>query len=137
VLSVSRAKRKTRLHSCGCDQSIGELNAVGQSMLFDEGGGCSTDGFGKGKDSELELAERLPDQARLRLGSGALKKLHEGDDGQGAIRCGVDGAGCASAATGRPDQNVCIEDHFDLRTRGCFLVLVSAGARRGRRKWRR
>jgi len=93
-------------------------------MLFDEGGGSGTDGFGKGKDSELELAERLPDQPRLRLRSGALKKLHEGDDGQGAIRCGVDGAGCASAAAGRPDQNVGIEDHFDLRTRGCFPMLV-------------
>ena len=67
VLSVSRAKRKTGLHSCGCDQSIGELNAVCESMLFDEGGGCGTDGFGKRKDSELKLAERLPDQARLRL----------------------------------------------------------------------
>jgi hypothetical protein len=43
------------------------LNAVVESMLFDEGGGYSTDAFGKGKDSELELAERLPDQARLRL----------------------------------------------------------------------
>ena len=38
-----------------------------ESMLFDEGGGSRTDGFGKRKDPELELAERLPDQAGLRL----------------------------------------------------------------------
>ena len=67
MFSVCRAKGKTRVHSCGRDQGIGELNAVGESMLFNEGGGCRTDGFGKGKDSELQLAERLPDQARLRL----------------------------------------------------------------------
>ncbi len=67
MLDVSRAKRETRLHSCGCDKSIGELYAVGESVLFDEGGGCSTDGFRKGKDSELELTERLPDQAPLGL----------------------------------------------------------------------
>ena len=97
---------------------------MGESMLFDQAGGCSTDSFGKRKDSELKLAEGLPDQARLRLRSGALKKLHEGDDGQGAIRRGVDDAGCAPAATGRPDQNVGIEDHFDLRTRGCFPMLL-------------
>jgi hypothetical protein len=90
------------------------LNAVVESMLFDEGSGYSTDGFEKGKDPELELAKRLPDQPRLRLRSGALKELHEGDEGQGAIRCGVDGAGCASGAAGRPDQNVCIEDHSTL-----------------------
>jgi hypothetical protein len=43
------------------------LNAVGESVLFDEAGGCSTDGFGKGQDSELELAKRLLDLARLQL----------------------------------------------------------------------
>ena len=67
MFSVSRAKGKTGLHSCGCDQRIGKLNALGESMLFDEGDGCSTDGFGKGRDSELELAKRLPDLARLQL----------------------------------------------------------------------
>src|ERR1022692_1744668 len=103
MFSVSRAKGKTRLHSCGCDQSIGQLNAVGESVLFDEGDGCSTDGFGKGQDSELELAKRLLDLARLQLRSGALKKFHEGDNGQGAIWCGVDGAGCPFAAARRPD----------------------------------
>jgi hypothetical protein len=45
------------------------LDAVGESVLFDEGDGCRTDGFGKGQDSELELAKRLLDLARLhRLG---------------------------------------------------------------------
>ena len=67
MFSVSRAKGKTRLHSRGCDQSIGQLNAVGESVLFDQGDGCRTDGFGKGQDSELELAKRLPDLARLQL----------------------------------------------------------------------
>ena len=57
MFSVSRAKGKARRHGCGCDQSIGQLNAVGESVLFDEGDGCSADGFRKGQDSELELAE--------------------------------------------------------------------------------
>ena len=67
MFSVSRAKGKARLHSCGCDQSIGELNTVGESVLFDEGDGCSTDGFGKRQDPELQLAKRLLDLARLQL----------------------------------------------------------------------
>ena len=100
------------------------MNAVGESVLFDEGDGCGADGFGKGQDSELELAKRLPDLARLQLRSGALKKFHEGDDGQGAIRCGVDGAGCPFAAAGRPDQNIGIEDHFNFRKRSCFPMLA-------------
>jgi hypothetical protein len=43
------------------------LNTVGESVLFDEGDGCSADGFGKRQDSELQLAKRLPDLARLQL----------------------------------------------------------------------
>jgi hypothetical protein len=124
VFSVFGAKGETRLHSCGCDQSIGQLNAVGESVLFDEGGGCGTDGFGKGQDSELELAKRLPDLARLQLRSGTLKKLNEGDNGQDAIRRGVDGAGRPFAAAGRPDQNIGIEDHFNFRKRDCFPMPV-------------
>lgn len=38
---------------------------MGERVLFNEGGGQSTDGFGKGHDSEFELAKRLPDLARL------------------------------------------------------------------------
>ena len=82
------------------------MNAVGESVLFDEGDGNSTDGFRKGQDSELELAKRLPDLARLQLGSGTVKNLHEGDHGQGTIWCGVDGAGCPFSAAGRPNQNI-------------------------------
>lgn len=67
MFSVSGAKGETRLHSCGCDQSIGQLNPVGQSVQFDEGGGCGADGFGKGQDSELEMAKRLLDLACLQL----------------------------------------------------------------------
>jgi hypothetical protein len=137
VFSISRAKGKTGVDSCGCDQSIGELNAVGESVLFDEGGGGSADGFGKGQDSELELAKRLPDLARLQLGSGALKKFHKGDYGQRAIRCGVDGAGRLFAAAGRPDENIGIEHHFDFRERSGFPMPVCARTRRGSRKLRR
>jgi hypothetical protein len=43
------------------------LDAVGESMLLDQGDGCSADGFGKGQDSELKLAKGLPDLARLQL----------------------------------------------------------------------
>jgi hypothetical protein len=67
MFSVSRAKRKTSLHSCGCDQSIGEFNAVRESVLFTEGGGCSTDGFGKRQDPELQLVKRHLDLAQLQL----------------------------------------------------------------------
>jgi hypothetical protein len=124
MFSVSSAKGKTGLHSRGCDQRIGELNPVCESVLLDQGGGCSADGFGKGKDSELELAKGLPDLARLQLRSGALKKLHEGDDGQGAIRRRVDNAGCPFATAGRPDRNIGVEDHFDFRKRSCFSMPV-------------
>ena len=124
MFSVSRAKGKTGRHSCGCDQSIGQLNAMGESVLFDEGGGCCTDGFGKRKDPELKLAKRLLDLARLHLRSGALQKLHQGDDRQGPMWHGVDGAGCPFAAAGRPDQNICIEDHFGFRKRRCLPMLV-------------
>jgi hypothetical protein len=79
------------------------LNAVGESVLFNEGDGCGTDGFGKGQYSELELAQRLPDLPCLQLGSGGLKKLHERDKGHGAIWCGVDDAGCPFATAERPD----------------------------------
>jgi hypothetical protein len=124
MFSVSRTKRKTKRHGCSCDQSIGKLNAVGESMLFDEGCGCSANGFGKGQDSELELAKRLLDLAHLQLGSSALKEFHDGDDSQGAIWSGVDGAGCPFAAAGRPDQNIRIEHHFEFRKRDCFSMLV-------------
>lgn len=67
MFSVSRAKEKTGFHNCGCDQSIGELNTLGESVLFHEGDGCRTDGFGKRQDPELQLAKRLPDLARLQL----------------------------------------------------------------------
>ena len=67
MFSVSRAKRQTSLHCCGCDQSIGEFNAVGESVLFDEGGGGSSDSFGKRQDSELQLVKRLLDLARLQI----------------------------------------------------------------------
>ncbi len=100
------------------------MNSVGERVLFNEGGGCTPDGFGKGQDSELELAKRLLDLARLQPRSRALKKLHERDDGQGAIRCGVDGPGCLFAPARRPDQNIGIKDHFDFRERSCFSVLV-------------
>ena len=93
-------------------------------MLFDNGCACSTDGFGKGQDSESELAKRLLDFARLQLGSGVLKEFHEGDDGQGAISSRADGAGCPFAAAGGPDQNIGVEDHFDFRKRGCFSTPV-------------
>ena len=56
---VSRAKGQGRFDGCRCDQSIGQLNAAGESVLFDEGGGCVANGFGKGQDSGLELAKRL------------------------------------------------------------------------------
>ena len=120
MFSVSGAKGETGFHSCGCDQSIGELNAMGERVLLNEDDGSSTDGFGKGQNSELELPKRLLDLALLQLRSGALKKFHEGDDGQGAIRCGVDGAACLFAAAGCPDQNIGIEDHRDFRNRRCF-----------------
>ena len=100
------------------------MNPVGESVLLDQGDGYSADGFGKGQNSELELAKGLPDLARLQLRSGALKKLHQGDDGQGAIRCGVDGAGCPFATAGRPDQNIGVEDHFDFRKRSRFSMPV-------------
>lgn len=106
MFNVSSAKGMPRLHRCGCDQSVSQLNAVGEGVLFDEGGGCSTDGFGKGQDSELELAERLLDLPGFQLRSGALKKLNEGNDGQGAIWFGIDGAGRAFAAAGRPRTSV-------------------------------
>jgi len=67
MFSVSRAKGKTGLHSCGCDQSISQLNTVDESVLFDQGDGCSTDGFGKRQDPELQLAKRLLDLARFQL----------------------------------------------------------------------
>ena len=57
MFNVSRAKGKTRFHYCGCDQSIGEFNTMGESVLFNEGDGCRTDGFGKRQDSELQLAK--------------------------------------------------------------------------------
>ena len=67
MFGVSRAKGKTRFHSCGCDQRIGELNTVGESVLFDEGDRHRTDGFGKRQDSELQLVKRLFDLARFQL----------------------------------------------------------------------
>jgi hypothetical protein len=100
------------------------LNTVGESVLFDEGGGGSTDGVGKRQDSELQLAKRLPNLARLQLRSGDLKKLHEGDDAQGAIWCGVDRAGCPLVAAQRPEEDLGIEDHFDFRERRCFSMPV-------------
>ena len=124
MFSVSRAKGKTRFHNCGCDQSIGELNTVGESVLFNEGDRRRTDGFGKRQDSELHLAKRLPDLARLQLRSNALKKLHKGDDGQSAIWCGVDRPGRPFVAASRPDENIGIEDHFDFRKRRCFPMPV-------------
>ena len=111
-------------HLIWSPRALSDLDAVCEYMLFDEGDGCSTDGFGKGQNSKLELAKRLLDLARLQLRSGALEKFHEGDNGQGAIWCGVDGAGCPFAAAGRPDQNIGIEDHFDFRKRSCFPMLV-------------
>ena len=39
MLSVSRAKGKTGLDRCGSDRRVGYLNAVGDRMQFDEGGG--------------------------------------------------------------------------------------------------
>ena len=136
MFSVSRAKGETGLDRCGSDQRIGYLNAVSDRMLLDEGGGRGPDGFGKGQNSELKLAERLLDLMHLQFRAGALKKLHEGDNGQGAIRCAIYGAGCAFVAAGRPDQNVGIEDHFGFRTRSRFFVPGCAAAR-GRRKRRR
>ena len=51
------------------NQSVGQLDAVGEGVLFDDHGRSGADGFGKGQDSELELAKRLLDLARLhRLG---------------------------------------------------------------------
>ena len=67
MFSVSSAKGQAGVNRCGCDQSIGELNAVGKSMLFDDGDRCGADSFGKGQDSELELAKRLLDLARFEL----------------------------------------------------------------------
>ena len=67
MFGVSGTKGETRLDSCGRDQSIGQLNAMGESVLFDQGCGCGADGFGKGQDSEPELAKRLPNLARLQL----------------------------------------------------------------------
>jgi len=81
MFSVSRAKGETGLHSCDCNQSISQLNTVGERMLFDQGDCCGTDSFGKRQDPELQLAKRLPDLAGFEPGSGALKKLHEGHDG--------------------------------------------------------
>jgi hypothetical protein len=43
------------------------LNTVGKSVLFDDGGGCGPDGFGKRQDSELQVAKRLLDLARLQF----------------------------------------------------------------------
>ena len=124
MFGVSGAKGKTRLHRCGCDQGIGWLDAVGESMLIDEGDGCGTDGFGKRQDLKLELAKRLLDLARLQPGTGALKKFHEGDNGQGAFWCGVDGAGSPCVTAGRPNQDIGIEDHLDFRGRCRFPPVV-------------
>ena len=124
MFSVSGTKGKTRLHRCGCDQSIGQLNAVGESVLFDKSECCYTDGFGEGQDSKLELAKRLLYLARLQPGSGTLKKLHEGDNGQGAFWCCVDDAGRPFVAACRLNQNIGIEDQFDLRKRGSLPLLA-------------
>src|SRR5262249_40160816 len=103
MLGISGAKGKSGLDSCGRDQSVCQLNAVGEGMLFDENDGCGTDRFREGQDPELEMAKRLLDLAHLQLGSGALQKFHKGDDGQGAFGCGVDNACCPFVAAGRPD----------------------------------
>jgi hypothetical protein len=100
------------------------LNVVGESVLFDEADGRGADRLRKGQDSELELAKRLQDLAGFQLGPSALKKLHEGDDSEGPIWRGVDGAGCLFAAAGCPDENVGVEDHFDFRERARFSKLV-------------
>src|SRR4051794_35025318 len=89
-VGVSCAEGKARLHSGSGDQSIGQLNAMGESVLFDEDDGCGANRFGEGQDSELELAKRLLDLARFQLGSGALKKFHQGNYGQGANRRVID-----------------------------------------------
>ncbi len=67
MFRVFRAKGNAGFNSRGCDERIGELNAVGKRMLFDEGRGHSADGLGKGQNPELELAKGLPDLAHFQL----------------------------------------------------------------------
>ena len=77
MFSVSRAKGKTGLQSCGCDQSIRKFNTVDESVLFDEAGGRGADGFGKRQDPELQLVKRLLDLPRLQLRPGVETGMGE------------------------------------------------------------
>ncbi len=43
MLSVSGAKGDTAFYCGGCDQGIGELNAVGESVLFNKYEGRGAD----------------------------------------------------------------------------------------------
>ncbi len=122
VFGVPGAKGLAGLDSRRCDQSIGQLNTVGECMLFNKGCGHCADRLGKGQYSEPELAERLLYLAGFKPGSGALQKFHQGDDRECPIRLGVDGPGCGKVAAGCPDQNIRIKDHFDFRARGCFFT---------------
>ena len=52
---------------------------------------------------KLEILEDATRPGNLIPKPGALKEFHEGDDGESAIGGGVDGAGGARVASGRPD----------------------------------
>jgi hypothetical protein len=59
MFGVSGAKGMTKFHvcGCGCDERIGELNAVGEGMLFDDPGRSGANGFRQRPYTKLDFAE--------------------------------------------------------------------------------
>jgi len=134
VFDIGRAKGMTRFDGSSGNQGVGQLDAVGEGMLFDDRGCGGTNGFGERQYTKPELAERLPDLAGFQLRASALNEFHKGDDGERAICDGVDGPRSAQATQGSPDQHICIEDHFGLPAVRFLLMPASPSTARG---WRR
>ena len=67
MLGVGGAKGVSRFDSRSGDKGVGHLNAVGECVLFNEGGSGGANAFGKWQDAELELAERLLNLTNFQL----------------------------------------------------------------------
>ena len=63
VLGVASAEGFARVESCRGDEGIGNSNAVGEGIFFDDACGTGTDRFGKRKNAEVEVSEILLDLA--------------------------------------------------------------------------
>ena len=121
VFDVCRAKRMTCFNRGGRDESVGYLNSMRERVFFDNRCRRGADALGKRQNLKSQLAERLPDLSGFPLRTRALNEFHEGNDGECAIFGCVNSASSFQVASGRPYDDVCIENHLALRAARTFL----------------